>query len=118
MFSDLKSTMRGLIVAGVLLILGGYSLFEARGIIIGPTIEITEPKNGESLNESLTTIEGRAKHVSFISMNDHPITVDESGDFSEKLLLSPGYNIIKLKVVDRFGREKVSFLELLFKMRG
>jgi hypothetical protein len=118
MFSDLKSTMRGLIVVGALLILGGYALFEARGIIIGPTIEITGPKNGEGFDESLTTIEGHAKHVSFISLNDHPITVNESGYFREKLLLSPGYNIIKLKVVDRFGRERTSFLELLFKMRG
>ncbi|TSC61250.1 MAG: Xre-like protein DNA-binding protein [Parcubacteria group bacterium Gr01-1014_107] len=118
MFSDLKSTIKTLGLTLAILTVVGYAFFEARGVIAGPIIEVTEPKNGKSFHESLITIKGYTRNISFISLNDNPITVDEEGNFIEKLLLSPGYNIIKLKVVDRFGREKVSFLELLFKMES
>ncbi len=98
----------------MVLFIVGYSLFEFRWVIQGPIIEIESPISGEGFDNSLIEIKGKIKNVSFLSLNDYQITVDPSGVFKEKLLLSPGYNIMKLEIKDRFGRTEVQFLEVLY----
>mgnify|MGYP000179512293 CR=1 FL=1 len=93
----------------------GYAFFQARNIITGPTIKISSPENGSSLEESLVGIKGVAKNISRISMNGSQIFTDDKGIFSEKLLLSYGYNIITIKAKDRFGRDTKETLELIYK---
>ena len=70
----------------------------------GPQLNITSPTSGTSTDQTFISIEGFAGNVSFITMNDNQIFIDESGVFKEKLLLAPGYNIIEVKAKDRFGR--------------
>lgn len=103
-----------LIILFVVFILG-YALFQAQNIILGPIIKIESPINGDSLDHSLVTISGVAKNISHISMNDTQIFTDDKGVFTEKLLLSYGYNIITIKATDRFNREVVKTLELMYK---
>ena len=92
----------------------GYSLFEFRWVIQGPTIEIETPQNGEIFENSLIEVRGRIKNVVFLGLNDFQISVDPSGAFKEKILLSPGFNIIKLEIKDRFDRAESQFLEVLY----
>jgi hypothetical protein len=58
---------------------------------------------------------GEAKNVSYLSLNGRQIFTDESGTFSEKLLLPYGYTIMTLKARDRFGRSRTYTLELVYK---
>ncbi|MSR73199.1 hypothetical protein EXS61_01155 [Candidatus Parcubacteria bacterium] len=111
--TSFKSTIKIVSLVLVVLFIGGYSLFEARNIISGPKIEISQPINGTTTENPLIDIKGITQNASSISLNDRPITVDKEGAFNEKLLLSPGYNIIKLAVSDRFGRQKVEMLKLI-----
>lgn len=103
---------------GALLLLSvviiGYVLFQTRNIVRGPVIDIYTPRNGASVSESLITIAGTAKNISFISLNGKQIFVDEKGKFSQKLLLSYGYNIMTLHATDKFGRETEKTLELMY----
>lgn len=92
-----------------------YTFFQAKNIIIGPVIEIISPKNGATLEKSVVEITGKAKNISYISMNDNQIFVDGDGVFREKLLLSYGYNIITINTKDRFNREIKKTLELIYK---
>lgn len=87
------------------LILAGYGIFEAYDLWIGPSITITKPAQGALILESLVTIEGNTRNVSWISMLGRPITVDEQGRFREKLLLPPGYSILTFEAKDRLGRK-------------
>lgn len=107
----LKFTIIGIFAIAIL----GYAFFQARNIILGPVIKIQNPENGMSLDYSLIEIKGIAKNISLISMNDRQIFTDEQGEFSEKLLLSYGYNIITIKAEDRFGRKTKETLELIYK---
>ena len=112
---DAKSLLRiGLIVIFSLIIVG-YGLFQAKKLIDGPTISISEPKNGETVTDSLIDIQGNAKNLVFISLDDRPIFVDQNGNFDEKMLLYPGYNIIKLEARDKFGKVTRKNLELVFR---
>lgn len=98
-----------------IVIILGYASFQARNIIAGPVVKIKTPLNGASVEQSLINIKGVAKNISRISMNDKQIFTDDEGEFSEKLLLSYGYNIITIKAKDRFGRDTEKTLELIYK---
>lgn len=110
-----KTVLKFSFIALFIIIILSYALFQARNIILGPVIKIETPENGTSLDYSLVNIKGTAKNISLISMNDRQIFIDEHGEFSEKLLLSYGYNIITIKARDRFGRKTEKVLELVYK---
>lgn len=93
-----------------------YSFWKIYGVIRGPVIEIDYPTLSEEIendnkflvidsNERALSIEGRAMRVSFLFLNNRAIFTDQEGDFSEKVLLADGYNIIEIRGADRFDRE-------------
>lgn len=97
------------------ILITGYTYFQSGNFIEGPTLVIDTPANGSTFSKSLITIEGTARHITHIQLNNDQIFVDEYGKFSEQLLLSLGYNIITLEAQDRFGRETTKTLELVYK---
>ena len=97
------------------LIILGYSLFQAQKLIFGPIIDVYTPQNGATYSQTLIEIDGRARNVSYINMNDRPIFTDKDGYFKEKLLLSPGLNIIKLDAQDKFKKYTEKKLEIILK---
>ena len=97
------------------LVILAYSLFQGWKLISGPIIDIYTPQNGATYNQTLIEIEGRARNISYINLNDRPIFTDKDGYFKEKLLLSPGYNIIKLDAQDKFKNYTEKRLEIILK---
>ncbi len=98
-----------LIVIGII----GYSFFQSRNLIKGPQISLKNPETGATLANPLVAIEGTAANISFITLNDRQIFVDNDGNFKEELLLSPGYNIWEIEAKDKFGRIVSKKIELV-----
>lgn len=98
-----------------ILFLVSYGIFNARNLLIGPTIEIFSPAKDTETAENILTVSGRASNVAFISLNQRPISIDTEGLFQEKLLLSPGSNIIEIKAVDRFKKEAQKTIVVYYK---
>lgn len=106
---------RFLIVVSVLLLIS-YGIFNARNLLLGPSIEIFSPTSSEIETESNTiTVKGQAKNIVFLSLNERPIFVDPEGLFEEKLLLSPWFNIIEIKARDRFKKEVQKIIKVYYK---
>jgi len=82
-----------------------YALFQARFIILGPRVSITYPEDGTVATSSVISITGTAHNVTFISLDDRPIFLDEQGNFNEKVVLPGGQSTIIVRARDRFGRE-------------
>lgn len=101
----LNLTPRQWLGAGFLTLVALYALFQARFIILGPQITLTSPQDGQVATSSLIYVRGVAHNVTFISLDDRPIFLDEQGNFEEKLLVSPGQSTIMIRARDRFGRE-------------
>ena len=93
----------------------GYAVFNSRLFIEGPQIIIERPANGSTITDSpLIKIKGRAYNIAYLKLNSKPIFTDEEANFSESLLLQPGYNIIQITAEDKFGRQKTNKLELVY----
>ena len=102
------------IILSVLLLIC-YGLFNARNLIIGPSIEIFTQNTNLETYENTFVVKGRAKNITFISLNERPIFVDTNGLFEEKLLLSPGFNIIEIRAKDRFKKEILKTMRVYYK---
>jgi hypothetical protein len=99
-------------VAVLLLIV--YGVFNARKLIEGPQIEVFEPTNGVEMRSNPISIKGVAKNITFLSLNEKPIAIDTAGIFEEKLLLSPGYNTIRIYAKDRFKQDTVKEIKIYY----
>jgi hypothetical protein len=81
-----------------------YVTFQARYLIIGPQITLTdEPELRQNTRQIYLT--GEASNISRLWLNGRPIYTDAKGNFKEALVLENGYTITTLKAVDRYGRE-------------
>ncbi len=92
-----------------------YSYISFRDYISGPKIIVTEPVNGSTISTSTVKIQGQILHVQEISLNNRPLLIDKQGNFTETLLLFPGYNVSLFSAKDKFGRTTEYKLELVYK---
>lgn len=97
------------------IIIVAYSFFQAQKILVGPVINVSTPQNGATYNQTLIEITGQAKNIAYINLDDRQMYTDKDGNFSEKLLLSPGYNVVKLDAWDKFGKQTEKKLQLVLK---
>lgn len=98
-----------------IVIIAGYTYIQSNDFARGPILIIDRPENGASVEEPLVMVEGSALHISDIQLNGNSIFIDETGHFSEQMLLVRGQNVITLSAQDKFGREVKKTLELVYK---
>lgn len=80
-----------------------YTLWQARLLIIGPTITLTaEP--AVVVHERTTELSGYAANIVRITLNGRQIYTDKNGYFKEVLVLENGYTVATLTGTDRYGR--------------
>jgi hypothetical protein len=90
-----------------------FVLFQARYLITGPRIVITEAPEGPQ-SERQVFLAGTAYNISRLWLNDRPIYTDATGNFKEALILENGYTIATLRAEDRFGRTTTVTYPLVF----
>ena len=115
---NIKTILKITIILITTFIIAGYSYYRTKDFIEGPVVTINYPSDGETIYSPVVEITGTAKNISYITLDDRQIYTDESGNFSEKLLLYPGYNIISIKVRDKFDRQKEKVLEVVYKSKN
>lgn len=97
---------------------GGYAAYQLSGLIHKPRLIIDYPRNGAVLAAELVVIRGQADSLAKLTVNGQPLILDEDGAFETKLLLAPGYNIIRFSGGDRFNRIIEKKLQLIYKSHG
>lgn len=110
-----RRILRYIIFFAFAIVIAGYSLYQARNLLLGPHITITSPHNGATVTNPFIEITGTARNITAITLNDRPIYINESGVFREQLLVPQGYTIMKLAARDKFGRSVEKKLELVYK---
>lgn len=101
-------------VLATLLVLGisGYLYREFRLFVSEPFLIVTEPANGQEVRGDETVVVGKTDRDAKLSLNGQPIFVNEAGEFRERLRLQRGMNSAEIKVVNRFGKERVETLSI------
>lgn len=118
---DLKNTdrysfrtlVRYWLTAIVLLLMVLFIGFQARFLIVGPQINVTEAPEGPQ-NQRQITLSGTAYNISHLWLNDRTIYTDAQGNFKETIVLENGYTIATLRAQDRYGRTTEVERELVY----
>lgn len=90
----------GIIVVAII----GFAGLKTYPLVHGPVIQVATLDDGTTLSEPLITISGIARYTQNLNINGAPVATAPDGSFGEKVLLSPGYNIITMQASDRFGK--------------
>lgn len=96
-------------------LISGYAFYQARNVVAGPVIAISEPQNGMTTNQKFIKITGVARNSKKVTLNDRLIEIDETGVFRERLLLSEGYNILEVSAWDKFDKKTEKIIEVVYK---
>ncbi len=107
--------IRHWIFLGIIILVVLYFLFEARGVIFGPSLEILQPQNGATLNSTRINIAGRTSPKTEVWVGGRILLSDENGIFSDNFVFNTGYNEIGIYVKDRFGHEAQKILKFIMK---
>lgn len=107
-FDTPRITARSIMMYGLVILSLGclvlYIIFQARFLIAGP--EVTLVNEAESVqNQPTVTLAGTARNIAKITLNGRQIFTDQTGHFSETLVLENGYTIATIKATDRYGRD-------------
>lgn len=99
-----KTTL-ALLFALVLTFVGGFIFLQIRSYIFSPVLIIKSPKDNTIVKDFSVTIQGNTIADAQLSINSNIVSVDLDGNFSYKLKLLPGENIIKIKALNRWGKQ-------------
>ena len=88
----------------LVLVVAGYSIWRSSDYARGPRITISEPADWSSVQASTTPIRGVVERAHIVTMNGKPVSIDESGNFNEIIIVFPGTNIVTFTAKDQFGR--------------
>lgn len=98
-----RTLVKIVILAIGLIFVFAYVLFQARYLIVGPQITMTDTLELKQNNRQVF-LSGIAFNISHLWLNDRPIYTDAQGHFKEALILENGYTIATLRAEDRYGR--------------
>ena len=92
------------------LIIGVFGYEKMSFIWKGVKIVASIEQSGSS---TLATIKGVALKATYITLNGREIFIDKSGNFSESIVMLPGFSIITLHAKDKFGKTAEKKFELV-----
>jgi hypothetical protein len=89
-----------------------YAYFEARGILFGPSIDVTESVT--QVTNPYIDISGTTTHIASLSMNGESVSVTEAGVFDVPYVLAPGFNRIVLDAKDKYGKSVERVIQIVY----
>ncbi len=79
-----------------------------------PKLEILDPKDGTTVNQSEITIKGSTDKETFIKINQSPVVVDALGNFNYSIKLQEGENKIEITAEDEAGNIEEKILTITY----
>lgn len=98
-----RTAVQGSLLFICLLFAAIYILYQARFLLIGPQIALTQ-EVGMQQNMRQVTLNGTASNISRLWLNGRPIFTDRNGHFAAAVILENGYTMTTLTAEDRYGR--------------
>lgn len=90
-----------------------FTLSNTRFLSKGISLEINGVEDGGVYNENVLNIDGNAKRSKHLTVNGREVTINQSGEFTDTLVLLPGYNIISISAEDKFGKKTEEIFEVI-----
>ncbi|HSE57000.1 MAG TPA: hypothetical protein VLB02_02870 [Candidatus Paceibacterota bacterium] len=109
---------KSIALLGLCFALIGIIFYNTRDIMFGAPLTVKTITDGMTLSDTYLAIAGTAAHAQILLLNGREIYTNRKGEFSEPVLLVPGYNVIEVQMTDRFGKTNTKSYELVLTEQG
>jgi cytoskeletal protein RodZ len=89
----------------VLLVALVYVVVELGGLFRPPDLQIFSPQDSIEIHATSVEVTGRVEKGATLTINNAPIGVDDEGNFSTQIDLTPGVNTLTIIATQKFGRK-------------
>jgi len=100
---NIKKILKITVLSAFFIFIIIYAFYRSYDLIFGVKIKNVNIVNGATLNNSVIEVTGTAKGAINLTLNGREILIDQKGNFNDTIALLPGYNIINIKAMDKFG---------------
>jgi len=114
MKNDVKKTIKIVSLSALFLFIIIFAFFRSRDLVFGVKIKNINIVDGTKFTGSILPITGNAKNAVEITINGREISVDQSGNFNETIVLLSGYNVVDIKAKDKFGHSDEKIYKLMY----
>ncbi|NCU41669.1 MAG: hypothetical protein EOM19_03005 [Candidatus Moranbacteria bacterium] len=90
---------------GLCILVFFYIYNEIFHFVAQPTLLISSPLENMSVHEPFILVEGKTDVSTKVFLNERPILVDELGNFSQRVDIGQGRNVLVFRSVNSFGKE-------------
>jgi uncharacterized protein YfaP (DUF2135 family) len=108
-----KITLATILTSTLVIGFLGLVIYNSKDMVFGTPLVVHTVADGSTVSDAYLPITGSAQHAQQITINGLPIGVDRQGNFSDGVILSPGYNIVEVAETDRFGKSKTDTLHIV-----
>lgn len=92
------------LVAVVGILVGGYLLFQYINFARPPRLVVYQPKDGETVIQSMVTVAGKTEADVLVRANNQPLLVDSEGNFSADVEINDKTSQIEIIAETRTGK--------------
>lgn len=90
-----------------------YGAFRAYPLIIGPSVTIYNPHDGDTVASTTFEISGQVSHVREITVQGRPIPIGTDGHFTEILMAQAPYSTLVITATDFYGKSITKTLRVI-----
>jgi len=113
-FMRIFSTPKFLLVALLLILIGGYLAFQYSSYFFPPKLSVIKPSENQRIDGNVVEIEGKTDPYATVKINDDDAYINLDGSFRKTLYLFSGKREIKIVSENRYGKrsEKIITVEI------
>lgn len=90
-----------LVFGGILVLVAGYLLWQLSILASPPRLSIESPRDNQPISEPRLEVRGKTSPGVEVHVDGQVIYVDDNGQFTATVILSPGINTVKIDAVNR-----------------
>jgi len=98
------SRLIGTVIAIIVICFFAYLWFEYRQFVGSPMLEVNSPSQGQTVEVTSISVEGKTDPEAKLTVNDQEIGLDNQGNFKEEVKLSSSVNNISIVSTSKFGQ--------------
>ncbi len=95
---------RTFLILAVVVLVGIYIFFQYSSLFFAPKLTISQPKNGQTIQNNVVEVEGVTDPYATVTINNEETYVDLQGNFKKSEYLFSGNNKITVVAKNRFGK--------------
>jgi len=111
--TDIRTTLKRYALIILVLLASLYGIFRAYPLLVGPSITIYYPYEGDTVASTTFEVSGKVLRSKEITLQGKSITIDTDGTFRETVVAYPPYTILVITATDSYGKTATKSLQVV-----